>query len=377
MSKNFNSFIDPKLVKEEDIKLIQDVTCEICNGLLDNPFLYCLSCNKSCCEKCIERNQPDSIDKCSGQNNTCHSKFQKNYKLIVREMQGIKLDCEFCKKNYNLFEYSDHRKNCLMIKCPICPDSIIKKDDYEKNKEKLNKEYLDEILELTKEKEYLNKQINNSDTLNKENLDKILELKKENDYLKEHINIPNTPKKSENETQSENFKSLNKKYISMKSGYKLLIEEHGKAKTKIKILESKVENITNLGSNSRNEQDAKKFKELTEENRIIINENKTLIISNTNLNEENHKITLENKELKQEKYRSDKERKVIGEENENLNKDLKVKQNQFEKVSNTNQELINLKNIYEENINILETELKKLLYILYTIHILYLCNHYI
>ena len=154
------------------LPLSNDLTCQICQGLLDNPIL-CANCEIPFCSQCI--------DQWTKKNNQCVMKcegiFQpkKIQRMIKNMMENVLLECKICKKTINLVEYPNHiitcQENTIKMNCPCC-DGIttkgelrnkVKSGSIEKAINKLNEDFPD--FKILKLEENSQKTIESKDTI--------------------------------------------------------------------------------------------------------------------------------------------------------------------------------------------------------------------
>ena len=156
MIKNINEI---NLIKEE-------ITCEICNGIIIKPK-QCQSCETIFCEKCI--------NEWKNKNNSCPKRCPQLTlieppKLVKKLLDKLNIQCALCKnefgyENYIFKHYPEcYRKNKI-VKCPICSKSDVHYyliEEYEKKLLKEKEELLNKINKYEKMiKDLENKNINN------------------------------------------------------------------------------------------------------------------------------------------------------------------------------------------------------------------------
>jgi len=158
MNDSQDLFIDESMIKNinEYNSIKDEITCEICQGILLNPK-QCESCESIFCEKCINN--------WLSKNNSCPKRCNKFVikecpKLMKKILEKLIIECPLCKNefNYESFVYK-HFDKCAeekkIVKCPLCPDCQIK---YKALKDYNNK-LIQEKIELLKELEIYKKKI--------------------------------------------------------------------------------------------------------------------------------------------------------------------------------------------------------------------------
>ena len=166
MNDSQDLFIDESMIKNinEYNSIKDEITCEICQGILLNPK-QCESCETIFCEKCIN----NWISK----NNSCPYRCNKFIlkecpKLMKKILDKLIIECPLCKNEFKYEPFvKKHFDECAeekkMVKCPLCSDCQIK---YKTLKEYNNK-LIQEKNELLKEIEIYKKKINQFENNNK------------------------------------------------------------------------------------------------------------------------------------------------------------------------------------------------------------------
>lgn len=106
----------------------KELTCSICEGLLVEPVL-CDKCEHPFCFGCISewtsRNN-QCIMKCPGQ-----FKSKSITRMIKNIMEKVILECNYCKGQVSLTEYSNHiipcEENNKLVSCPFCKECKVKR----------------------------------------------------------------------------------------------------------------------------------------------------------------------------------------------------------------------------------------------------------
>lgn len=291
-------FLDNNLLVNKDkLKGIEeDITCPICQGILNDPY-FCNKCQNNFCNNCI-------------------TKYKKNNFICPFRCQDPQyISNRFLKKIFN---------ELLKFKCPKGCDEIIPYKDVETHNEKcLKEDFKEKYLESATQIEILKVQIENYKDIENE-LDNIKERNNELEYQIDELR-------------------------EQKDAIEEEIEQILRDKYDLEYLEYQIEEIRDRNNCLEQEIEDEKQNQfdLQNENNNLKKEVEELIEKNKEINEQLKKMNIENEQYKNKIEITDNKMieyeniiKILNEEKNSLNKEIlsmkkniKIEKNQSEKIS--------------------------------------------